>query len=84
MRFIVFSVQILYVFINFQYDSMSMDLMLREGLVGVLIHELNQFISSDNDYYKQKREERLRSSKKRKAEELCNDSVSKVYNFFSL
>lgn len=52
--------------------------MLREGLVGVLINELNQFISSDKDYYKRKREERLRLSKKRKAEELLSDSVSKV------
>lgn len=58
-----------------------MDLMLREGLIGVLINELNEFISSDDDYYKQKREERLRVSKKRKAEEFPKDSICKVKNF---
>lgn len=70
--------QILYVFINFQYDSMSMDLLLQEGLVGILINELKEFNSSDQEFYKKKREERLSSSNKRKAAKLAKDSRCKV------
>ncbi|XP_050317556.1 uncharacterized protein LOC126751382 isoform X2 [Bactrocera neohumeralis] len=58
--------QILYLLNNFQYDNMSMDLMLREGLVPVIIEELNTFLTSDDEYHKKKREEKQQSSKKRK------------------
>ncbi|XP_011185999.1 uncharacterized protein Armc5_2 isoform X2 [Zeugodacus cucurbitae] len=58
--------QILYLLNNFQYDNMSMDLMLREGLVPVIIGELNTFLTSDDEYHKKKREEKQQSSKKRK------------------
>lgn len=43
-----------------------MDLMLREGLVPVIIEELNTFLTSDDEYHKKKREEKQQSSKKRK------------------
>ncbi|XP_061402094.1 uncharacterized protein LOC133337907 [Musca vetustissima] len=69
---------ILNVLINFQYDNMSMDLMLREGLVLVLVKELNMYMVSDEDYYKKKREEKLQSeSKKRKLPELIKESKCK-------
>ncbi|XP_053947111.1 uncharacterized protein LOC128855902 [Anastrepha ludens] len=58
--------QILYLLNNFQYDNMSMDLMLREGLVPVIIGELDTFLTSDDEYHKKKREEKQQSSKKRK------------------
>lgn len=40
--------------------------MLREGLVPVIINELNTFLTSDDEYHKKKREEKQQSSKKRK------------------
>uniref|UniRef100_A0A1A9WPN1 ARMC5-like ARM-repeats domain-containing protein n=1 Tax=Glossina brevipalpis TaxID=37001 RepID=A0A1A9WPN1_9MUSC len=68
---------ILYVFLNFQYDNMSMDLMLREGLITVLIKELQSFITSDEEYYKRKREEKLQSTKKRKLSESIKETKCK-------
>ncbi|XP_005182943.2 uncharacterized protein LOC101891580 [Musca domestica] len=69
---------ILNVLINFQYDNMSMDLMMREGLVLVLVKELNNYLTSDEEYYKKKREEKLQSeSKKRKLPELVKESKCK-------
>uniref|UniRef100_A0A1A9VVD7 ARMC5-like ARM-repeats domain-containing protein n=1 Tax=Glossina austeni TaxID=7395 RepID=A0A1A9VVD7_GLOAU len=68
---------ILYVFLNFQYDNMSMDLMLREGLIMVLIKELQSFINSDEEYYKRKREEKLQSTKKRKLAESVKETKCK-------
>ncbi|XP_075148673.1 BTB/POZ domain-containing protein Rnb [Haematobia irritans] len=68
---------ILNVLINFQYDNMSMDLMLSEGLVIVLIKELNIYLNSDEEYYKKKREEKLQSTKKRKLPELMKESKCK-------
>ncbi|XP_036323046.1 uncharacterized protein LOC118736971 [Rhagoletis pomonella] len=71
--------QILYLLNNFQYDNMSMDLMLREGLVPVIIGELNTFLTSDEEYYKRKREEKQQNSKKRKLPtEVCVESKSKM------
>lgn len=67
--------------INFQYDNMSMDLMLREGLINVLIKELNLYLSSDDEYYRKKREEKLQTSKKRKLPEVAKESKCKVTQF---
>ncbi|KNC30726.1 hypothetical protein FF38_11660 [Lucilia cuprina] len=68
---------ILNVLINFQYDNMSMDLMLREGLINVLIKELDLYLASDDDYYKKKREEKLQTSKKRKLPEIVKETKCK-------
>ncbi|XP_013100078.1 uncharacterized protein LOC106082233 [Stomoxys calcitrans] len=68
---------ILNVLINFQYDNMSMDLMLREGLVLVLIKELNVYISSEEEFYKKKREEKLQSTKKRKLPDVVKEGKCK-------
>lgn len=58
-----------------------MDLMLREGLVIVLIKELNIYLTSDEEYYKKKRDEKLQSTKKRKLPELIKESKCKVIGF---
>ncbi|XP_067618832.1 uncharacterized protein Rnb [Eurosta solidaginis] len=71
--------QILYLLNNFQYDNMSMDLMLREGLVPVIIGEINTFLTSDDEYHKRKREEKQQSSKKRKLpKDVCIESKNKL------
>lgn len=57
---------------------MSMDLMLREGLINVLIKELDLYITSDDEYYKKKREEKLQTSKKRKLPDLVKETKCKV------
>ncbi|XP_004523352.1 uncharacterized protein LOC101448612 [Ceratitis capitata] len=79
--------QILYLLNNFQYDNMSMDLMLRQGLVPVIIDELNTFLTSDDEYHKKKREEKRLNSKKRKlpkeAFEEMRSKVIKVQDFES-
>ncbi|XP_055847887.1 uncharacterized protein LOC129913306 [Episyrphus balteatus] len=69
---------ILYVLNNFQYDNISMDLMLREGLIGILISELGAYLHSDDDYRKRKREERRNTTKKRKLPENSCESVCKT------
>ncbi|XP_055906051.1 uncharacterized protein LOC129941449 [Eupeodes corollae] len=69
---------ILYVLNNFQYDNISMDLMLREGLIGILITELDAYLHSDDDYRKRKREEKKNTSKKRKLPENSVESVCKT------
>lgn len=68
---------ILYVLNNFQYDNISMDLMLREGLIGILISELSAYLKSDDEYRKRKREERKSMTKKRKLPENSTESVCK-------
>lgn len=57
---------------------MSMDLMLREGLINVLINELILYLTSDDEYYKRKREEKMQSSKKRKLPEAVKEAKCKV------
>lgn len=57
---------------------MSMDLMLREGLINVLIKELDLYLTSDDEFYKKKREEKLQTSKKRKLPEIVNETKCKV------
>uniref|UniRef100_A0A240SX68 Uncharacterized protein n=1 Tax=Glossina pallidipes TaxID=7398 RepID=A0A240SX68_GLOPL len=71
------TLKFLYVFLNFQYDNMSMDLMLREGLIMFLIKELQSFINSVEEYYKRKREEQLQSTKKRKLAESVKETKCK-------
>lgn len=63
---------------------MSMDLMLREGLINVLIRELEIYLTSDDEYYKKKRDEKLQTSKKRKLPELIKETKCKVNVFKSL
>ncbi|XP_036327162.1 uncharacterized protein LOC118739763 [Rhagoletis pomonella] len=71
--------QILYLLKKFQYDNMSMDSMLREGLVPVIIGELNIFLTIDEEYYKRKREEKQQNFKERKlSTEVCVESKSKT------
>lgn len=60
---------------------MSMDLMLREGLINVLIKELDIYLTSDDEFYKKKRNEKLQTSKKRKLPELIKETKCKVNNF---
>ncbi|EDV30581.2 uncharacterized protein Dana_GF22864 [Drosophila ananassae] len=55
-----------HILINFQYDNLSMELMLYEGLVPMLVRELNDYLTSDDDHHKRRREERLQGGKKRK------------------
>lgn len=43
-----------------------MELMLYEGLVPMLVRELNDYLTSDDDHHKRRREERLQGGKKRK------------------
>lgn len=49
---------------------MSMDLLLREGLVSILTKELDAYLNSTDKYRKEKCEEKQRMSRKRKAEEM--------------
>ncbi|XP_017131079.1 uncharacterized protein LOC108148545 [Drosophila elegans] len=51
---------------NFQYDNISMELLLYEGLVPMLVRELNDYLTSDDEHHKRRREERLQGGKKRK------------------
>ncbi|XP_017076388.1 uncharacterized protein LOC108111432 [Drosophila eugracilis] len=51
---------------NFQYDNLSMELLLYEGLVPMLVRELNDYLTSDDEHHKRRREERLQGGKKRK------------------
>ncbi|KAH8293458.1 hypothetical protein KR054_000628, partial [Drosophila jambulina] len=51
---------------NFQYDNLSMELLLCEGLVPMLVRELNDYLTSDDEHHKRRREERLQGGKKRK------------------
>ncbi|XP_039493589.1 uncharacterized protein LOC120453116 [Drosophila santomea] len=51
---------------NFQYDNLSMELMLYEGLVPMLVRELNDYLTSDDEHHKRRRDERLQGGKKRK------------------
>ncbi|XP_055904774.1 uncharacterized protein LOC129940453 [Eupeodes corollae] len=69
---------ILYVLNNFQYDNISMDLMLREILIGILITELESYLHSDDIYRKRKREEKKNTSKKRKLPEISAEFVCKT------
>ncbi|XP_055371777.1 uncharacterized protein LOC129605828 [Condylostylus longicornis] len=60
---------ILFVLINFQYDNLSIDFMSREGLVDMLVKELEAFLNSDDEVRKKKVEEKLAraQAKKRKS-----------------
>ncbi|XP_060647849.1 uncharacterized protein LOC132785669 [Drosophila nasuta] len=51
---------------NFQYDNISMELLLYEGLVPMLVRELNDYLTSDEDHHRRRREERMQGGKKRK------------------
>ncbi|XP_030243467.1 uncharacterized protein LOC108658710 [Drosophila navojoa] len=51
---------------NFQYDNLSMEMLLYEGLVPMLVRELNDYLTSDEEYHKRRREERIQGGKKRK------------------
>ncbi|XP_017100035.2 uncharacterized protein Rnb [Drosophila bipectinata] len=55
-----------HILINFQYDNLSMELLLYEGLVPMLVRELNDYLTSDDEHHKRRREERLQGGKKRK------------------
>lgn len=57
---------------------MSMDLMLREGLLPVLIGELDAYLTSNDEYRKKKREEKQQATKKRKLSEKSTEPVCKV------
>lgn len=57
---------LLHILNNFQYDNLSMELLLYEGLVPMLVRELNDYLTSDDDHHKRRREERLQGGKKRK------------------
>ncbi|XP_030369809.1 uncharacterized protein LOC115620622 [Scaptodrosophila lebanonensis] len=63
---------------NFQYDNLSMGFMLYEGLVPVLVRELNDYLTSDDEHHKRRREERLQGGKKRKlVESATPETMSK-------
>ncbi|EDW59015.1 armadillo repeat-containing protein 5 [Drosophila virilis] len=51
---------------NFQYDNLSMELLLYEGLVPMLVRELNDYLTSDEEHHRRRREERIQGGKKRK------------------
>ncbi|XP_023168508.2 uncharacterized protein LOC111597838 isoform X1 [Drosophila hydei] len=51
---------------NFQYDNLSMELLLYEGLVPMLVRELNDYLTSDEEHHRRRREERMQGGKKRK------------------
>ncbi|ALC48045.1 CG7837 [Drosophila busckii] len=62
---------------NFQYDNLSMELLLYEGLVPMLVRELNDYLTSDEEHHKKRREERIQGGKKRKAEPITTETLSK-------
>ncbi|KAH8359454.1 hypothetical protein KR093_006806 [Drosophila rubida] len=61
-----FSFQLFHILNNFQYDNISMELLLYEGLVPMLVRELNDYLTSDEDHHRRRREERMQGGKKRK------------------
>lgn len=63
---------ILFALNNFQYDNMSMDLLIKDGLVGFLVKELDSYLKSDDELKKQKCEEKRKVLYKRKPEKLKN------------
>ncbi|EDX14898.1 uncharacterized protein LOC6730102 [Drosophila simulans] len=63
---------------NFQYDNLSMELMLYEGLMPMLVRELNDYLTSDDEHHKRRRDERLQGGKKRKlTDPTTPDTLSK-------
>ncbi|XP_022221168.2 uncharacterized protein LOC111073252 [Drosophila obscura] len=65
-----------HIFNNFQYDNLSMELLLYEGLVPLLVRELNDYLVSDDEHHKRRREERLQGGKKRKISELATQDTT--------
>ncbi|EDW81182.1 uncharacterized protein Dwil_GK11163 [Drosophila willistoni] len=69
---------LLHILNNFQYDNLSMELLLYEGLVPLLVRELNDYLTSDDEHHKRRREERLQGGKKRKlTDPFSPDTLSK-------
>lgn len=57
---------ILFALNHFQYDNMSMDLLIKDGLVGFLVKELDSYLKSDDEHKKKKCEEKKKVLYKRK------------------
>lgn len=61
-----------------------MDLLLCEGLVPMLVRELNDYLTSDDEHHKRRREERLQGGKKRKlTDPTTPETLSKVIYIFT-
>lgn len=72
--------QLFHILYNFQYDNLSMELMLYEGLMPMLVRELNDYLTSDDEHHKRRRDERLQGGKKRKlTDPTTPETLSKVF-----
>lgn len=69
---------ILFALNHFQYDNMSMELLIRDGLVGFLVKELDSYLKSDDELKKRKCEEKIKVLYKRKPEKTLNPMNVKV------
>lgn len=70
---------------NFQYDNLSMELLLYEGLVPMLVRELNDYLTSDEEYHRKRREERMQGGKKRKlTDPTTPETLSKVTEYIEM
>lgn len=57
---------ILFALNHFQYDNVSMDLLIKDGLVGFLVKELDSYLKSDDELKKKKCEDKVKILYKRK------------------
>ncbi|KAL5285041.1 ARMC5 family protein [Megaselia abdita] len=69
---------ILFALNHFQYDNMSMDLLIKDGLVGFLVNELDSYLKSDDEHKKRKCEEKKKVLYKRKPESQLKPANTKV------
>lgn len=70
---------------NFQYDNLSMELLLYEGLVPMLVRELNDYLTSDEEHHRKRREERMQGGKKRKlTDPTTPETLSKVTEYIEM
>lgn len=69
---------ILFALNHFQYDNMSMDLLIRDGLVGFLVKELDSYLKTDDELKKRKCEEKIKVLYKRKPEKQLKPMNAKM------
>lgn len=62
-----------------------MELLLYEGLVSMLVRELNDYLTSDEEHHRKRREERIQGGKKRKlTDPTTPETLSKVKEYIEI
>lgn len=70
---------ILFALNHFQYDNLSMDLLIKDGLVAFLVKELDSYLKSDDELKKKNCEEKVKVLYKRKNDKMpLNKMISKI------